>query len=168
MFPNLANDTAFRIVDLPTVAGSARNLRQEIDLLPNGKIRTKMSGRSYSTARPQFNKFTTTVFYEDIWAPAFAGLWRGSIITIHSMIELPQPQAMGSAPIRPVVPGTLRYLDADNNEVEAGDPAAAYYTYCPVLTVFVVGWRQTYDEYGQVTSTEIELSEVEPYDAEEI
>lgn len=155
-------DTEFRILDVPTVAASARQLRQEIELLPNGTIRTKLSGRSYSTARPQFNKFKTMVYFEDLWSPAFAGLWRGARVTIHSAQELPQPQRVGALPIRPVVPGTLRYLDADLNEVAANSPAAVFFTYCPVLEMFVVSWNLAYDEWGQVCTGDIEFSEVAP------
>jgi hypothetical protein len=152
-------DTDFLILDIGNLAASARGIRQELEPVANGRMRTKLSGRTYSSARPQFNKFNVKVMGEDIWPPAFGGLWIGATVTIHSSQDLPQPQRVGEVPIRPVVPGSLIYLDAENNIVEPADTAAKFFTFRPVLTVKVVNWNIAHDEWGAIASWDIEFIE---------
>ncbi|MBE7732179.1 hypothetical protein [Devosia faecipullorum] len=154
-------DSNFTLLSIGQMAGSHRGIRQEISPIANGRIRRKLSGRAYSTARGQFNVFRTTVYFEDVWPPALGGLWVGQRVTIDCAVMLPQPQLVGSAPIRPVVPGTLKFYDTDMDEVLEGDPSAAWFNYCPRLEVLVEPWNLQEDEWGAVSSGDITFIEVE-------
>lgn len=156
------SDSLFQILDIGNMAASARGIRQDISPLPNGRVRTKMSGRSYSTARPQFAKFKTTIQFEDLWPPAIGALRVGQIVTIDCACMLPEPFLIGTAPIRPPVPGTHVYYDADLNPVEADDPSAKWQNCCPRLTVIVEGWNLSEDEWGAVSSSDITFTEEKP------
>lgn len=152
----------FEIVDVGQVAGSHRGIRQEIRPIVNGKLRRKLSGRAYSTARPQFNLFQTTIYFDDVHPPALAGLWPGQIVTIHCAARLPQALAIGEAPIRPQVPGTLIHLDAAGRQVAEGDPAAKFYNFCPILTGMVEPWAVMDAEWDAAAQSDITIQELEP------
>lgn len=158
-------DTNFRIIDIGNIAGSDRGIRQEISPISNGRIRRKLSGRAYSTARAQFNQFKTTVYFEDIWPPAFGGLWQGQQVTIDCAVMLPQPMLVGTQPIREPVPGTLVYYDADMGEVPEGDPSAKYFNCCPRLVCLVDSWSINEDEWGAVSTSDITFVELKVPDA---
>lgn len=153
------SDSNFKLLSIGQLAGSHRGIRQEIAPIANGRIRRKLSGRAYSTARGQFNQFRTTVYFEDVWPPAFGGLWVGQQVTIDCAVMLPQPQLIGSVPIRPVVPGTLRFYDAEMSEVLEGDPTAAWFNYCPRLQVLVDSWAINEAEWDAVSSSDITFIE---------
>jgi hypothetical protein len=153
-------ESRFQIIDVGQVAGSHRGIRQEIRPIANGRIRRKLSGRAYSTARPQFRQLQTTVYFDDMRPPAFAGLWPGDIVTIHCAVELPQPQRVGTAPIRPVVPGTLVYIDAAGNEVPQAE--ASHFNFCPILTGIVEPWSITDDEWNAAAQSDISIVELQP------
>lgn len=152
-------DSNFKLLAIGQLAGSHRGIRQEIAPIANGRIRRKLSGRAYSTARDQFNVFRTTVFFEDVWPPALGGLWVGQQVIIDCAVMLPQPQLVGSTPIRPAVPGTLRYYDSEMGEVLAGDPSATWFNYCPRLSVFVESWSLNEEEWGAISSSDITFIE---------
>ena len=152
-------ESRFKFVDIASVAGAYRGIRQEIRPIANGRIRRKLSGRAYSSARAQFRQLQTTVYFEDMRPPALAGLWPGDIVTIHCAVELPQPQIVGSEPIRPVVPGTLVHLDADGNLVDEAD--AIHFNFCPVLTGIVEPWAIMDDEWAASAQTDITIIEVD-------
>lgn len=153
-------ESRLKILDIGQVAASHRQIRQEIRPIANGRIRRKLSGRAYSTARPQFNLLQTTIYFGDMRPPALAGLWPGDIVTVHCAIELPQPQLIGTAPIRPVVPGTLVYIDEEGNEVPQA--VATHFTFCPIMTGIVEPWSITDDEWNAETTTDLTVVELEP------
>lgn len=159
------SDSTFKILDIGNVAGSERGIRQEISPIANGRIRRKLSGRAYSTRRAQFDVFRTTVYFEDIWPPAFGGLWVDQLVTIDCAVMLPQPQLVGSEPIRPVVPGTLRFYDADMAEVAEGAPEAKFFNFCPRLQALVEGWSIDEDEWGAQSTSDITFIEWKVPDA---
>lgn len=157
------SDSNFQILDIGNMAASARGIMQDISPIPNGRVRTKMSGRSYSTARPQFEKFKTTIQFQDLWPPAIGRLRVGQVVTIHCAVLLPQRALVGSTPVRPPVPDTLVYYDEDMNPVPEGDPSAKWFNCCPILTAIVEGWNISEDEWGAVSSSDITFTEQKPF-----
>lgn len=153
-------DTGFKIVDVGTVAASSRRLRQVITPLPNGSLRDKLSGRTYSTARPQFRKFETSIYFEDLWLPALPGLFPGDLVTIHSAVEWNEPIRVGEPQIRPAVPGTLRFFDDENRPVPEGHPDALFFNYCPIFRGFVQSWSAEEDEADKASSAELRIREL--------
>ena len=154
------SDTSFEIVGIGTFPTSDWGIRQTIEPITNGRTRRKLSGRLYSTDRPQFRQFKSTVTFDGMWPAAIGGIWPGATVTVHCAVDLPHRQHVGEAPIRPVVPGSLRYFDAELNDVEAGNPGAVWFTYRAVLVVKIIAWDVDYDEVGQAVSSFIEFEEV--------
>lgn len=155
---NLDVDTVLDLEGWGILPGSGRGLRQKIQPVPNGSLHYTVWGDLVSTARESLNRFKVTITGEDVWPPAFAGLWLGQEVVVHCVSNLPQPQPATRAPIRPPVPGSLIYLDAEMNEVP-GPAGAVWLNFRPILICRVNDWNIDEGEWEASATSSIELWE---------
>jgi len=130
---------------------SARGLTQllaPIDIASD--TRRTINGSLKDLSVSQFHKYKSTIATgnanTDQQPPAVDGAWPGKIIIVECISELAFVTA-GGAPARPVVGGTLR---------TEGD----FTFYRPQLTMRVITFAQTTDEYSGETSWTMDLEEI--------
>jgi hypothetical protein len=126
---------------------SARGLTQTLDPIAGAAVlRRTVNGDLVDRSAPQFRKYQSSISCADQQAPALEGIWPGQAVTVDCVAELAY-LTMTDAPSRPVVEDSSR---------EEGD----FTFYRPRLTMRVVGFSQSRDEYGAVTSWKLDLEEV--------
>ena len=150
------SDTHLEIPEIGIVGGSSRGIRQSIEPVSNGQAYYDVFGVLHHTSRPALQRFRTTIMGEDVWAPAFGDLWYGMDLTISAACDIIQP--VSQAPCRPVVTGSLRYLDAQSN-VLPSSTGATHFAFRPILNVKVINWQTEEDEYGSTVAWTIECWE---------
>ena len=158
---DLSRDTVLDLEGWGVLPGSGRGLRQQIAPVPNGALHYTVWGDLESTARESLNRFKITITGEDVWPAAFAGLWLGQPLVVHCVSNLPQPQPATLAPIRPPVPGSLVYFDAEMREMPDRN-GAVWLNFRPILRCLVNTWSIDEDEWGATASSSIELWEDTP------
>lgn len=124
---------------------SARGLSQSLEPISQASqlVRT-INGALIDISAPQFRKYRSSISCSDHQAPALSGIWPGMEVTVECVCELGIGD--GSAE-RPAVTGST-YTDG----------GITYYR--PVLQMRVTGFNQTKDEYGHVTSWQLDLEEI--------
>ena len=136
---DLSLDTVLDLEEWGVMPGSGRGLRQSITPVPNGSLHYTVWGDLESTARESLNRFKVTVTGDDVWPPAFAGLWPGQPLTVRCISPLPQPQPATRPLIRPPVPGSVIWMDAELNPLPDQN-GAVWVTFRPILLMLVEGW----------------------------
>jgi hypothetical protein len=146
----MATDTIFEFVGIGLPAAAARGINQQIKLRKNGKIVEYLSGADRDMTRPSARGFEFSISGSDIWAPPFAGMWIGEVVTVHYPGQFVEPIARPQT--RPEVPGTLFYIDAESRVVEPGDPAAAWRVYNPLIIARILDWELDEDDWGALVT----------------
>lgn len=154
---DLSRDTVLDLEGWGILPGSGRGLHQSIAPVPNGALHYTVWGDLESTARESLNRFKIVITGDDVWPPAFAGLWLGQDVTVHCVSNLPQPQPATMAPIRPPVPGSLIYLDAELRECAKAE--AVWLNFRPILLCKVNNWSIDEGEYEASATSTIEFWE---------
>lgn len=134
-----------------TVAGvppySARGLQQTLEPIDAAiSQRRTINGTLVDLSVEDFRKYRSTITCNDHQTPALNGIWPGQEVVVDCVAELSYLTSGGSAD-RTAVSGSSR--------VE-GD----FTFYRPQLTMQVVSYRITRDEYGATTGWTLELEEV--------
>ena len=155
---DLSRDTVLDLEGWGILPGSGRGLRQSIAPVPNGALHYTVWGDLETTARESLNRFKLTITGDDVWPPAFAGLWLGQDVTVHCVSNLPQPQPATMGPIRPPVPGSLIYLDGDMNELPTS-AGAVWLNFRPILLCKVNAWNIEESEWEATATSSIEFWE---------
>jgi hypothetical protein len=156
VIPDLSQDTVLDMVELGVVPGSARGMKQDLKPLENGKVYVTVNGNDVNTGRPALNLFVTTVSGEDLWPPAIGGLWRGALVTLHCAVEI--VQRAGTDFVRPAVDGSIRYLDADMNDLSSST-GAAWVCFRPILRCVVLDFSTDRDEWTDKVTWSISFRE---------
>lgn len=129
---------------------SARGLTQTLDLIiesPMGnQIHRTINGSLLNLTYDQFRKYRSTISCSDQDTPAFDGLKQGDIVIVDCCAELSYKTAGGS-PARTEISGSSR---------EEGD----YTFYRPRLTMMVINFRTSFEEWDAKTQWALELQEV--------
>ncbi len=124
---------------------SARGLTQSLDPIDAAAAnRRSINGTLHDFSQPQFRKYKSTVSCADQLAPALEGIWPGQTLTVDCVAELSYKTAGGS-PSRTVVASRV---DGD------------FTFYRPRLTMKVMTYTQSEDEYGRAVQWSLELEEV--------
>ena len=124
---------------------SARGLTQTLEpIAQKSQLRRTVNGSLVDLSAPQFKKYRSTISCRDMQAPAFSGLWQGTILTVDCVAELAYLTASGS-PERTVVSSRT---DGD------------YTFYRPRLTMRVVSFNTVQDEYQAEVGWDLSLEEV--------
>lgn len=140
-------DTLLAITGIGLAPYSARGLTMTLEPIEQSKqTKRTINGELKDTSVAIFQKYRATVSCQDANAPAFDKNWPGKSLTVDCVAELSYV-TMGGTPGRTVV--------TDSSRTDG-----AYTFYRPRLTMFVTSWNVSTDEYGAVTSWNMELEEV--------
>ncbi len=141
----MSNETVLVLAGVGVSPYSARGLTQQLEPIPaSSNLQRSINGRVIDLSRPQFQKYHTVITGNDQNPPAVDGVWAGREILVDCIAELSYP--VGGSPQRPEVYGSS-YVDGD------------FVIYRPQLTMRVVGFTTTKDEYGATTSWSLEAVE---------
>lgn len=125
---------------------SARGLTQTLEPIDAaGNVVRAIDGSLLDLSYAPFQKYKSSISCTDQTPPACDGLWPGKVVTVSCAAELSYPDG-GAGPLRPAVPGSER--------LEAG-----FQFYRPVLTMRVMSFSVSTDEWGAAISWTMELEE---------
>lgn len=125
---------------------AVRGLTQSLDpIQASSQLRRTINGNLKDLSGDQFRKFKSTITCGDMRAPALDGVWPGKVLTVDCAAHL--SYETGGSPSRVVVPGS--------SFTEQG-----FVYYRPRLTMRVVSYNTSEDEYGAVNSWTLELEEI--------
>jgi hypothetical protein len=126
---------------------AARGITQTLDPINQAaNLRRTVNGDLKDISFSSFRKYKSTLSCNDQLAPALDGVWPGQTVQVDCVSELAYKTAGGS-PQRTVVSGSSR--------VE-GD----YTYYRPRLTMKVLGYSVSTDEYGGQVGWQMALEEI--------
>jgi len=126
---------------------SARGLTQTLDPIEaSGNLARTVNGALLDLSATQMRKYKSTISCTDQEMPAFDGVWPGMVLTVDCVPELGYLTAGGS-PQRTVVSGSSR--------------VSGVWTYFrPQLSMRVVSYTVSRDEWGAATSWQLDLEEI--------
>jgi len=126
---------------------SARGLTQTLDPIEaSGNLARTVNGALLDLSATQMRKYKSTISCTDQEMPAFDGVWPGMVLTVDCVPELGYLTAGGS-PGRTVVSGSSRV-------------SSVWTYYRPQLTMRVVSYTVSRDEWGAATSWQLDLEEI--------
>jgi len=109
------------------------------------QLRRTVNGSLIDISATQLRKYKSLITGSDQLPPAFDSKWPGMLVTVDCSTEL--SYLTGGSAGRPVVSGSSR-VDG------------AYTFYRPQLTMRIVNFQSTHDEYAAKTAWTLELEEV--------
>lgn len=166
-----SNETVLDLVGLGIAPGSGRAMTHSLDPIAVGTLRRLANGRLSFRPRPGLRKYRMSVYFSDVWPPAFGGLWKGHPVTVHSAAELQQPAAIPLE--RKPVPGSIVWRDAAGYTLPSGEDetvapeGAVWVVYRPILECLVESWDLERDEYEELVSATLNLLEDQEDDEDE-
>lgn len=126
---------------------SARGLTQTLEPIDGAvDLRRTVNGALIDLSVAAFRKYKSTITCADQQAPALEGIWPGQQLIVNCVAELAY-ETMSAAPDRTVVGGSEREENG-------------FTFYRPRLTMRVVGFSVSKDEWGAVNSWQLQLEEV--------
>lgn len=132
-------------IGIPDYAG--RGLTQSLTPIAQGRqIVRDVNGTLHDLSNPSFQKYASSIAGDDIDPPVIDRVWPGMSLTVGCISELSYLTAGGS-PSRSVVSGSSR--------VEG-----AYTFYRPLLTMRIMNFSTSTDEYSAAVSWQLDLEEV--------
>lgn len=131
---------------------SARGLSQSLDPIgASANLRRSINGVLHDVSQVQFRKYKSTISCSDQSAPALDGVWPGMVLDVDCVAEL--SYKTGGSPARPVV-------EVGSSEEPATRTDGAFTFYRPRLSMRVMNYSTTEDEYGRTVQWSLELEEV--------
>ncbi len=126
---------------------ATRGITQSLEVIEAAKqMRRTVNGTLIDISHTQFQKYRSIINGNDQVPPAFDGIWPGLTITVQCIAELSYLTSGGS-PAKSVVAGSSR-VDGD------------YTFYRPELSMKVVSFNTSTDEWRAVVGWVLELEEV--------
>jgi hypothetical protein len=126
---------------------SARGLSQTLDPIEaSANLRRSINGVLHDLSQAQFRKYKSTISCSDQTAPALDGVWPGVVLTVDCVAELSY-KTSGGSPQRSVVSGSSR-------------TDGAFTFYRPTMSMRVMNYSTSEDEYGRTVQWSLELEEV--------
>ena len=142
----MADETLLTLSGMGVPPYSARGLTQSLEPIDGAaQLRRTVNGALADLSYEPFRKYKSTISGQDQEPPAIDGVWPGQLVDVGCIAELCFLTAGGS-PARTAVAGSER--------VE-GD----FSFYRPVLSMRVVGFSVSRDEYGAAVSWQMQLEE---------
>jgi hypothetical protein len=125
---------------------SARGATQTLDPIDAaGNLVRTVNGALIDLSPSQMRKYRSSIKCNDTESPALDGIWPGMLLTIDCIAELGY-RTSGGTPGRPVVPGSSRVSNL-------------WTYYRPRLSMRVVQYSVSRDEYGAMTDWSLDLEE---------
>jgi hypothetical protein len=125
---------------------SARGLTQTLEYIQQAAdLKRDINGNLVNLSLTQFQKYKSKVTCKDQRTPSIDGIWPGQVIVVSCAKELAYP--VGGSPQRAVVSGS--------SYTEQGTVF-----YRPQLTMMVVAYNDSFDEWAGDVHWELELEEV--------
>lgn len=127
---------------------SARGLKQT--LTPIGaaaNLKRTINGELLDLGDEVLRKYASSITGSDVDPPAMDMVWPGTAVTVTCIQELSQTDATDVVLGRTPAGGSTRHADG-------------FVFYRPVLSMKVVGWDSTIDEWGRVVDWTLNLEEV--------
>lgn len=143
--------TLLRLDPIGVPPYSARGITQSLDPIDAAaQLARTVNGTLINLSDTAFQKYKSTITCTDQQQPALDGVWPGDILTVDCVQELCYLTA-GGAPSRDL---------ADSTSDPATRTEGAFTFYRPRLTMMVVGYSKTFDEWGAVSGWSLDLEEV--------
>jgi hypothetical protein len=126
---------------------SARGATQTLDPIDaSSRMARTVNGALIDLSPMQMRKYKSRISCADVESPALGDIWPGMVLTVDCVAELGYLTA-GGAPGRSVVTGSSRV-------------SGAWTYYRPQLSMRVVNYAVSRDEYGAMTDWSLDLEEV--------
>jgi hypothetical protein len=143
--------TLLRLDPIGVPPYSARGISQSLDPIDEAaQIARTVNGAVVNLSDPAFRKYKSTISCTDNDQPALDGVWPGGILTVDCVIEKSYRTIGGSAE-RPV---------ASTTDDPATRTEGDFTLYRPRLTMMVVSYSLTFDEWGAESGWSLDLIEV--------
>jgi hypothetical protein len=125
---------------------SARGATQTLDPIDAASVMARtVNGALIDLSPSQMRKYKSSIRCNDTETPALDGIWPGMLLSINCIAELGYKTA-GGTPGRPVVAGSSRV-------------SSAWTYFRPQLSMRVVQYSVSRDEYGAMTDWSLDLEE---------
>jgi hypothetical protein len=142
-----SSSSILRMTGVGVTPYSARGLTQTLQPIDASKsMKRAIDGAMVDISAPQFRKFASTISGSDQRTPALDGIWPGREVEVECISELSYVTAESTAQRLPV----------DGSERVEG----IYTFYRPVLTMMVMDYSTSTDEYGATVNWTLALEEV--------
>lgn len=143
--------TLLRLDPIGVPAYSARGITQSLDPIDEApQIARTINGVAVNLSDTAFRKYKSTIACTDQDQPALDGVWPGDILTVDCVKELPY-RTVGGSPSRTV---------ASTTDDPATRTEGEFTFYRPRLTMMVVNYSTTFDEWGAESGWSLDLIEV--------
>ena len=144
---NTSDNTLLKISGVGMSPYAARGLTQTLNPIDQSKdVRRTINGELIDFSVEQFRKYASVISGSDQMPPGVAGIWPGHAIQVECIAELYYVTTSGSAE-RPLVVGSER-------------TEGSYTYYRPVLSMRVVDFNQSFDEWNAQVSWSLTLEEI--------
>lgn len=142
--------TLLRITSAEIPDYAARGLEQTLFPIPASQsLRRTVNGDLVDLSASQFRKYGSTITCTDQRVPALDGIWPGMTVTVDCVAEL--SYRTGGTPQRDL---------ADTTDDDATYTDGDFTYYRPRLTMIVIDYRTSFDEYGARVGWSLDLEEV--------
>lgn len=143
---NGSDSTLLEISGIDLSPYAARGLTQTLNPVDQSKdLRRTINGELVDFSVEQFRKYASVISGNDQMPPGLSGIWPGRDVMVECIAELYYPTASGNAE-REIVVGSER--------VEG-----PYTYYRPILSMRVVDFSQSFDEWAAQVSWSLTLEE---------
>lgn len=151
---------------------SARGCVQELVPVPGNDslFQRTVNGALIYLGNASDVKYRTTIKCQDKEVPAFAHLWRGSLVKVGCMQPLIQPFQEGKATLsKPFVDGSVRVCDRahknvpfklSGQDVKTDDVTDGYVIYRPILSMCLIDFIMSHNEWGAKAGWSLTLEEI--------
>jgi hypothetical protein len=150
---------------------SAREVIQTLTPIPQGTLRRTINGTLVCVGNIGHRKFSSTISCKDQSAPAFEGLWKGTLLKVGCVQALTHLILKGTKKIQlEREPLSLHFVDVSGKVWSAKKPKdrqllipndfpGGHISYCPWLIMRVKNYQLETDEWGLTVGWTLELEE---------
>jgi hypothetical protein len=141
-------DTLLTISGFGTMLYQARGLTQTLEIIKNDAQQVRdVNGVLRDISNPVFRKYHSKITCSDINAPPLDGIWDGMTVTVDCAAWLCYLTGRSGSPARTPVSGSSYIL-------------GNFTFYRPVLDMMVLGFEESFDEWGAKVGWNLDLEEI--------
>lgn len=166
------SETVLKIDNISFPIGSARGITQTITPVDNGELRRTVNGELVDITRAENRKYESTINCADMGIPTLGDIWRGKVISVECISNIRQsvsPASATAALHRPHVSDSVFGYTQEGEKVTPQSVSLGVATFQknivrvdfrPKLSMMVMDWSSSDDEYEASSSWTLSLSEV--------